>query len=902
MLHRMIKWKVSTLLLVPLIAGLVLTGMPVRLGYAQDGLDPDAVRAFAKAKGLDSLRKAIQQDAMDGKGLPLLLGPDGNLNTKLKRNVPLPKNLQAFLNPKNKNSRLAAAQLGKALFWDMQIGSDGQSCASCHFHAGVDNRVKNQLNPDVKRIENVREGDIEGFHFAADAPDFELQIFPDHNYTFKAEDFPFVTDIGNGDNVLPGPGKKIIKPADGNTNDVASSMGVFWSRFQAVDPSGAVDDPNPGTTPDENIYNVFTLDSDVEPGATELRDRGEPEEDPAGFLVPATGGIFDGKVNVRRVEPRNTPTTINAVFNLHNFWDGRANFHFNGVTPHGRTDRAARIFVSVKNKIQARNIELPFASLASQAVGPPLSDFEMSFFGRIWPDIGKKMVVRYALAAQEVSPNDSLLGNLPKPSPTGKGLKLKYEDLIKQAFNPNLYSSGQVMMFPDAVVTNLNPDDPLQDLGDPVTLDAKKADDLVKKGVVKAGDLYTLMEANFSFFFGVAVMLYEAELVADDTPFDRFMATGEFNEKFNEDELLGLAVYVGFPGVSDGRCVNCHGGPEMTNVSIRNTAEGKDLIEPMFMGDGQPGFYDGGFYNIGVTPTAEDVGRGGRGPEDKPLASSRQFLFAEKSINGPINFPIIGEPIQDLVRGDCIDDDGDGVCDLKGNGEEPIEDTFVEDQYSNKLFKMDVLKGVQRHILVCIDGNMDGVCDVKNDEIKLLRAAVDGAFKTPGIRNQELQGPYMHNGGFKTLVEVVQFYDRGGNFCRLNFPDLDPDIEFIGLSEQEEEALVAFMIACTDERVRYEMAPFDRPELRIPNGHPGDETLTTADILFGNKQAKDEVLTLPAVGKDGVGENDKLKAFQVGLGLEDGLKGHLEFGEVESDVDGNTGEPKCNRPEQIPPQ
>src|SRR5262249_16961789 len=43
--------------------------------------------------------------------------------------------------------RSALLILGKALFWDQQVGSDGQACASCHFHAGADNRVINQLNP-----------------------------------------------------------------------------------------------------------------------------------------------------------------------------------------------------------------------------------------------------------------------------------------------------------------------------------------------------------------------------------------------------------------------------------------------------------------------------------------------------------------------------------------------------------------------------------------------------------------------------------------------------------------------------------------------------------------------------------------------------------------------------------
>ena len=45
-------------------------------------------------------------------------------------------------------NRGAVVLLGKALFWDMAIGSDGATaCASCHYHAGVDHRVTNQINP-----------------------------------------------------------------------------------------------------------------------------------------------------------------------------------------------------------------------------------------------------------------------------------------------------------------------------------------------------------------------------------------------------------------------------------------------------------------------------------------------------------------------------------------------------------------------------------------------------------------------------------------------------------------------------------------------------------------------------------------------------------------------------------
>lgn len=118
---------------------------------------------------------------------------------------------------------------------------------------------------------------------------------------------------------------------------------------------------------------------------------------------------------------------------------------------------------------------------------------------------------------------------------------------------------------------------------------------------------------------------------------------------------------------------------------------------------------------------------------------------------------------------------------------------------------------------VCTDSNNDGVCSLTEkltDEFK--RAAVDGAFKTPGLRNSLLTGPYFHNGGMATLRQVVQFYNRGGNFCSFNLKDLDPNIKPLGLTDQQEEELVAFLASLTDPRVVYRQAPFDHPELRVP--------------------------------------------------------------------------------------
>jgi hypothetical protein len=74
----------------------------------------------------------------------------------------------------------------------------------------------------------------------------------------------------------------------------------------------------------------------------------------------------------------------------------------------------------------------------------------------------------------------------------------------------------------------------------------------------------------------------------------------------------------------------------------------------------------------------------------------------------------------------------------------------------------------------------------------------------------------------------VQFYNRGGNFCSFNSEDLDPAITPLGLSEDQEEHLVAFLVSLTDRRVKYQEAPFDHPELRIP--HDGRDTEGTRVI------------------------------------------------------------------------
>lgn len=69
------------------------------------------------------------------------------------------------------------------------------------------------------------------------------------------------------------------------------------------------------------------------------------------------------------------------------------------------------------------------------------------------------------------------------------------------------------------------------------------------------------------------------------------------------------------------------------------------------------------------------------------------------------------------------------------------------------------------------------------------------AFKTPGLRNIDHRGPYMHDGSLKTLSDVVDHYDRGG----IKRPSLSEEMKPLELTEQEKKDLVAFMEALTSD-------------------------------------------------------------------------------------------------------
>src|SRR6266403_1331683 len=87
-----------------------------------------------------------------------------------------------------------------------------------------------------------------------------------------------------------------------------------------------------------------------------------------------------------------------------------------------------------------------------------------------------------------------------------------------------------------------------------------------------------------------------------------------------------------------------------------------------------------------------------------------------------------------------------------------------------------------------------------------------GEFRTPSLRNAGLRSNYFHDGHFATLDEVVDFYNRGGDF---DAPNINHAlIRPLGLSPQQKSDLLAFLRgALTDPRVAAGTSPFDRPTL-----------------------------------------------------------------------------------------
>jgi hypothetical protein len=367
----------------------------------------------------------------------------------------------------------------------------------------------------------------------------------------------------------------------------------------------------------------------------------------------------------------------------------------------------------------------------------------MAHGGRNFAQVGKKLIGLKPLGLQNVAADDSVLGPLANPA---KGLDTTYAELIRAAIQDKWWNG-----------TN------------------KFTVDGTGRVVATPAGEYGHMEGNFSLIFGLAVMMYESTLVSDQTPYDQYLA--------GNTAALSASAIRGITVLETQGCTNCHAGATLTNaatpvLAIDAALQGlRVFTEVMPMADTLPSAYDIGYYNIGVRPTAEDIGIGANDPFGNPLSFSR---------------------------------------------------------------------GVQ--IGTILDPNRPAGQEIT----ATTRLAINGAFKTPGLRNVALTGPYMHTGGYATLSQVINNYHRVGDFGRENFVDLSPDTAMAGgMTIFQKRDLLQLMLEMTDPRVENMSAPFDHPELSIPNGHTLKAGTTSTVINRGDGAAKDDVKVIPATGKNG---------------------------------------------------
>jgi len=405
----------------------------------------------------------------------------------------------------------------------------------------------------------------------------------------------------------------------------------------------------------------------------------------------------------RQVVSRNAPSVINAVQYYRLFWDGRARNSFNGRTAYGEDDTTAIILVEDHGQLTASTVRIEDASLASQAVDPPINSKEMSYEGRSWPIIGRRMLSARPLAKQRVASDDSVLGPYVGDANRGLSPALTYLDLIEAAFKPEYWRSKELV----------------------------SADGRVAGQATSADGELTQAEFNFSLFFGLAVQAYESTLVADDSPYDRYV-TGHTN-------ALTFVQQVGLGLFRQHRCATCHVEPELTLATPVAVRGSKDYAA---LGP------DAGFFHTGVEPTDNDSGLGARDPFGNFLSTTAR--------NRP-------------------------------------------------------------------------------------QAAMwmRGMFKTPNLRNVELTGPYFHTGSKATLEQIIEFYTTAGDYPT-------PSLLVWGPDPMDRIAMPALLRALTDERVRFERAPFDHPELCVPA-----EDRDTASARAGNGRAKERWANIPQVGARG---------------------------------------------------
>lgn len=467
----------------------------------------------------------------------------------------------------------AAEVLGKAFFWDMQAGSDfrrlddgktyvGSACASCHYRNGADARSRHTM-----RIPYI----------AWD----KYKLDPAHPLEFGESQLPYnVKASAVYEAVFPKPPQP--DSPFGNLSLTVGSAGVE-PRIYAGNAAPPL--PGPGVPWESEKSKRRTVE--------------DYQAYSAGYR-PQWSMFIDGQNDpgqrFRQITPRNSPSVINSGFADRLFHDGRAESTFNGFSIFGDRDQRPVLFRGVprrdakgeivvdKNGVALYgmpvqvHVAITKAALASQAVGPIVSDVEMSYTGRTFPNVACKLLDAKVLPHQEIDDTDSVLGKWKKQGLIGNGNNaLTYRQLIQRAFRREWWDAGQNLAGKSYEV-------PL------VLLIENESTSQLKPADVPNGEM---MAANFPLYWGLAIMFYESSLVSNQSPFDGMMRGNStlVEERWQQvkadlgtirldramvnnapapEHKTGSAVFQhGFRVFMNRGCIECHGGPLFSEVYDR---------------------------------------------------------------------------------------------------------------------------------------------------------------------------------------------------------------------------------------------------------------------------------------------------------------------------------------------
>jgi cytochrome c peroxidase len=477
-------------------------------------------------------------------------------------------------------------QMGKAAFYDMQVGGDGiTACASCHFTAGADNRNINQMSPGLRRTAGGAGNDPailfnEDFTHQLVGPNGELTLAEyggaGSERGLLVSEAAVIAAGGTTDSPLDGAPAALPNPAlvdsSLDVNDVVSSQGPRAMSFEGLHCKDAAsadidcDDPLAVSFPIADAANG-TSPGRQDMGELDSEDNGNTEN--VGFYKNFNAAPIPN--TVRHVEPRNTQTVYNAIFNQRSFFDGRADIFFNGVNTLGFRDPDAMVRVytaagspSNGDTIAKQRMNVPFSSLASQALGPIGSVMEMvghidDGSGRPNHFMGKKLVYATPLFNQLVSCDDSLLGDLTnceEEGTTNRGLAAPYDNY--RAFVTEIYDKR---FWGDSS-------------GNDICLQAPDFDTVVSPSDCGIGSANrTLMELNFPMFFALAVQSYEATLFTAGNSIVEVLSGGVIPEGTlitNTLRKRTVEVDLGLPFPGNG---NRPGGLENVGLNLEECIE-----------------------------------------------------------------------------------------------------------------------------------------------------------------------------------------------------------------------------------------------------------------------------------------------------------------------------------------